>query len=343
MKSRKALAAAASAAGMMVLILDSRTALSGGVQGVELCLRSVIPSLFPFLFLSGCFSSAFSGVKTGSLRVLGSAFSLPAGMEYLLIPAFLGGYPIGAQSVAQAYESGSVSREQAEHLLGYCSNVGPAFVFGMVSSQFDRTWMVWAIWGIQIGAAWTASRFLSCQVSSSQENRKPQPGSPFSIETAITAMLKISGWIILFRIAAGFLERWFLWRIPAWERVGIVGLLELANGCCCLNMVSEEGIRFLVCNLILAFGGLCVAYQTASVCGNLGLRYYFLGKGLQAGVAVLLAAGVYDRMWFLFPIWFALTILLPKVLKKRVEIRQGLVYNEGRKNGGLSYAVSQKD
>ena len=36
---------------MLALILDSRTALAGAVQGVELCLKTLIPFLFPFLFL----------------------------------------------------------------------------------------------------------------------------------------------------------------------------------------------------------------------------------------------------------------------------------------------------
>ena len=37
------------ALGMIVLILDSKTALSGCREGVTLCLNVVIPSLFPFL------------------------------------------------------------------------------------------------------------------------------------------------------------------------------------------------------------------------------------------------------------------------------------------------------
>ena len=38
--------------GMLAMILDSRTALQGASQGVELCLTAVIPSLLPFLCLS---------------------------------------------------------------------------------------------------------------------------------------------------------------------------------------------------------------------------------------------------------------------------------------------------
>ena len=36
------------ALGMIVLILDAKTALSGAREGIDLCMRTVIPALFPF-------------------------------------------------------------------------------------------------------------------------------------------------------------------------------------------------------------------------------------------------------------------------------------------------------
>ena len=36
------------AVGLLVLIFDSSLAIQGAREGVELCLRTVIPSLFPF-------------------------------------------------------------------------------------------------------------------------------------------------------------------------------------------------------------------------------------------------------------------------------------------------------
>ena len=41
----------AASMGMLVLILDGKTALEGARQGIELCLRTVVPSLFPFFLL----------------------------------------------------------------------------------------------------------------------------------------------------------------------------------------------------------------------------------------------------------------------------------------------------
>lgn len=318
MKQRR-FAALASAMGMLILILDSRTAFAGAAQGVELCIKTVIPSLFPFLFLSGVFSTSFQGDKLPVLRLLGKAFRLPPQMDYLLIPAFLGGYPIGAQAVSQAHRSGLLGKEQAERYLAFCSNVGPAFLFGILSLKFDRKRLLWAMWGVQILSAWTAARVFSPSGQPDSIVRETEKDAPPSlgIETAIRAMLKICGWVTLFRVVISFLDRWVFWAVsPAW-RVTLMGLLELSNGCCCLNLISQESLRFLVCNFILAFGGICVAYQTASVCPGLKLRYYYAGKTLQGASAVILSVAVYNRLLFVIPLWIAITLLITTSLQKR--------------------------
>ena len=58
MRMKKMSAFILSAAGMLALILDGRTALQGASEGLALCMQAVIPSLCPFLFLSAILTSA---------------------------------------------------------------------------------------------------------------------------------------------------------------------------------------------------------------------------------------------------------------------------------------------
>ena len=345
MEKRRWLAAAAAALGMLALILDSRTAFSGGAEGVALCIKTVIPALFPFLFLSGIFTAAFRGSNGSLLGFLGKLFLLPPSLSFLLVPAFLGGYPIGAQCLSQLCRSGLLEKKQAERMLCFCSNVGPAFVFGILSLKFERKWLVWAVWLIQILSAWTAARFFL--VPGIQEYalsaEKSEAHSRAGMEPAIGAMLKICGWVILFRVIIEFLDKWFFHAVPPAWRVALIGLLELSNGCCSLNLIPQEGLRFVICNGILAFGGLCVAYQTGSVCPGMKLTGYYTGKVFQAAIALLLAYGIAFRSWLVLPAWLLATLLLPKYLQKRVEILRELMYNGNKKNGGMCYAVSQED
>lgn len=94
---------------------------------------------------------------------------------------------------------------------------------------------------------------------------------------------------MIFRVLITFLRRWFLWLLPPGVQTALVGLLELSNGCVCLNDLSSAGLRFVLCAVFLSFGGLCVAMQTVSVTKTLGTGMYFPGKILQSVLSFLLA------------------------------------------------------
>ncbi len=43
---------------------------------------------------------------------------------------FVGGYPVGARTAIALYENGQCSKTEAERLLAFCNNSGPAFILG---------------------------------------------------------------------------------------------------------------------------------------------------------------------------------------------------------------------
>ena len=193
---------------MLALILDGRTAIDGARQGIELCLRTVIPSLFPFFVLSILLTSSLLGSSLAVLRPLGRLFGMPDGAESLLIPAFLGGYPVGAQNVAAAFRSGQLTKPEAERMLSFCSNAGPAFLFGMAAAMFPRRWMALALWGIHIVGALCAALLIPGKPAATARLTKTSPHSPASaLNTAITVMATVCGWVVLFRVLLSFLKR----------------------------------------------------------------------------------------------------------------------------------------
>ena len=145
---------------MLVMIFDTRIVLQSAQDGVSLCIRTIIPSLFPFLALSGVINNCLIGQKLRLLQPIGRFCKIPKGAESLLVLGFLAGYPIGAQLVTQAYRSGKLSARSARRMLGFCNNAGPAFLFGLVSPLFSSIKMIWALWAIQILSALTVSYIL---------------------------------------------------------------------------------------------------------------------------------------------------------------------------------------
>lgn len=276
--------------GMLVLILDSRTALEGACAGIQLCIETLIPALYPFFVLSIVLTGALAGTSFPVFSFLGKLCALPPKCESIWIPAFLGGYPVGAQAVSSLYQSGKLSREEAQRMLGFCSNAGPAFLFGMGTFVFSTAWMTWSLWGIHIlGAIWAA--VLIPGKNSQAPFRIEQKETSFSdaVFSAAKVMAKVCGWVVLMRVWIAFLQRWILWLLPKTALVIVIGLLELSNGCYALMSISDESLRFILCAGFLGFGGICVALQTVSVTEGLSCKFYFLGKTLQALYSILFA------------------------------------------------------
>ena len=321
MKHKKVWTGIGAFAGMLILILDSRTALSGARTGLDLVLKTVIPSLFPFIFLSIVLTDAYSGTSLSILKPVGKLFRLPEGAEMLLLPAFLGGYPAGAQAVCSAYRRGCFSTENGRQLLAFCNNAGPSFLFGMISGFFPDLRMVWILWAIHIFSAWIAAQFFPCtpeRVHLPSENRASSLSS--GLQATVKVMAVICGWVILFRIVIAFLDRWILWVLPVSARTAVIGLLELSNGCCALGDVIDLRLRFVLCSGMLAMGGLCVAMQTASVVGELSLGRYLPGKLLQTAFSIGISFCIVYRFWLPLGILSLISLVLLGKRKKSSSI-----------------------
>lgn len=314
MKQKTLWAGLGACLGMLILILDGKTALAGAQSGVQLCLITVIPSLFPFFVLSILLNSTLSGFQLPFLGKIGKLYGIPTGAEPLLISGFLGGYPVGAQGIAEAFKAGQLSRQTAQRMLAFCNNAGPAFLFGMVASFFPESWMVWALWAIHIsGALFTAVILPSPTTDDCTLSGKSAMSANQIMARALSAMGTVCGWIIVFRVLVEFLQRWILFLLPVSFQVAVTGMLELSNGCCFLPLIENMDMRFVLCSGMLAFGGLCVTMQTISVSSGLSIRHYLLGKFIQTSFSVTAALAVVSDMTVFF---FAAVLLIVLILRK---------------------------
>lgn len=281
---------------LVILILDTKTAILGMTDGITLCLQTLIPSLFPFIVLSMLLTSSLLGRMIPLLGPLGRLLGMPAGTESIFLVGLLGGYPVGAQSIAQAVRSGHISRENGQRMLAFCSNAGPAFLFGLGTRLFPSAWHCWMIWGIHIISAIIVGVLAPGVQSGSGCVASGKPVSiPAALRASIQTMAQICGWVVLFRVILAFCQRWFLWMLPYWVQLLFSGILELANGCCTLAQVPQPEVRMALFSLFLGFGGLCVLMQTRSVCAELRISRYLWGKILQAVISFLITISIISR------------------------------------------------
>jgi len=305
---------ALAAISLLVLIFDSSLALEGARSGIELCLKTVIPSLFPFFVLSMILTKTLTENVSYPVRAAADVFGIPKAAASVLIPSVLGGYPVGAKCVGDLYQRNQISRNEAERLLAFCSNAGPSFLFGMVSGFFPERKYVWLLWFIHIfSAVFTAAAIPVEKMDRNKPETKQNTVKESIVLSAAKAMGLVCCWVILFRIIISFLNSWVLWMLPDWSQVLLMGILELTNGCCELLLVSDVGLRFVLCSCMLSFGGICVLFQTASVTNGLSLGSYVKGKLMQTSFSFLLSCAVVAKHGLLFA---AFTLILMLILRK---------------------------
>lgn len=281
-QGRKVMYGFLSCLAMLVIILDGANAADSVQNALNMCLQTVIPALFPFFVFSGIVNSCFLGQNFYFAERLGRLCRIPTGTESLLLIGLISGYPVGAQLVSDAYNNRSITEGTAKRMLGFCSNAGPAFIFGILASAFTNPVTSWVLWAIHIvsalGVGWVLPGGVAekCLLS---DNRSISITKALS--NAIRNIAMVCAWVILFRLLLDFCNRWFLWLLPPVIQVLIAGTIELTNGCIMLQQIDMESMRFIIASVLLAFGGFCVSMQTYSVAKNLRVTTYFHGKMLQ--------------------------------------------------------------
>lgn len=328
---------------MICLILDSKTVVTGASEGLKLCMNSVVPSLFPFLLVSLLLNNALSGIKLNFLHPIGRIWGIPKGAESLLLLGLVGGYPVGAHCINEAYRTSNLDRQTAHRLMGFCGNAGPAFLFGMMSSLFTETKVIWYLWIIHILSALIVGIILPTRTNNSCSINDPNPITlSEALRKSICTMGEICSWVIIFRVLLAFLQKWFLLFLSEESRIILSGFLELTNGCHLLYKLPNEGLRFISGSCFLSFGGICVLTQTVGVTKDVGIGMYFPGKLLQTSFSFLLASSMqhlilssserYRVAGSVIGVVLLSTAVLVLYLyrKKVVAFRRNLLYNTGK-------------
>ena len=317
MKKRRIGEAAAAAAGLIVLIIDSKTAFAGAREGLDVCIRVLIPTLFPFFFLSSWLSGIISGISIPGGGIISRLYAIPSGTEALLLCGYLGGYPVGAVTVDEAVYRGQISPNMGKRLLSICNQCGPAFIFGMSAVLFNSPVAGWLLMLFQLLSAMITARLLPGS-SDAVIGRNSIPSAKNPLDQAIRSTANVCGWVILFKILVVFIQRWILWLIPIAGQCAIVGLVEISNGCLLLHEIQSVEFRFLLCAAFLNFGGLCVTMQTFSMVKHTEKGFYLPGKLIQCAVAVTLCLILMGQPLLWIPLTFVVgfSMLLRKNEKR---------------------------
>lgn len=274
----------------LILILNAQVARNSMQKALALCIQVLIPSLFPFfvialLMLENDYRA--SRFSVGLLRLL----KVPSGAESLLAIGFLGGYPTGAQAIAEFCAAGRLDTKAGMRMLGFCCNAGPAFFFGIGMQILGNAALCFLSWMVHICSALFVGLFAS-GVSTKNISPTIKKARSFSeiLNKSMKSMALVCAWVIIMKICTDFIFRILPGSLSKTTETILLGFLEITGGCCTLIGESQIGKAFLLFNAFTAFGGICVLLQTRSVTeGKVDFRCYWVGKTTQTAFSLLIS------------------------------------------------------
>lgn len=314
-------------------------AMEGARSGLALCGEVIIPSLFPFFILSSLVVElGLAGQLGRALEpVMGPLFGLNGACASAVVLGLIGGYPVGAKTALGLYENGLCTRREAERLLAFCNNSGPAFVLGVVGAGiFSSARVGLLLYGLHILSALcvgVAFRLVCGRADQGGGHAGRRPvfqarhltaAFTESVKQSLQAMLNICAFVVCFNVilrlltvtgvltGAGRLLRVLLGPLGmdgVWAQRLLTGALEISSGVWTLSGGGAAGPRMVMASLILGWAGLSVHCQVLSLLGGSGLstRPYLLGKGLHALCAAGFTAAAVSLLPMEQPAWSAVT------------------------------------
>ena len=291
------------------LLLQPDAAAQAAKNGLLLCGNLIVPALFPFFILSSLLISTGGAARFGRLLsgVMGIWFHQPGASASALVLGFLGGYPVGAKTVCTLYEEKLCDRTQAEHLLLFCNNAGPAFILGAAGSAvFHSAAIGFLLLAIQIFSALLVGVLFRPARGDPAPTQAPTNAlRPFSrcltesVQQAASATVNVCALVIFFSVVLRLLDCCGLFGLcrrllafchcpDAWQLPLLSGVLELSNG---VALLSGTVDGLIPAAFLLSWGGCSVHCQTLTCLTqhDLNLRPYFLGKLFQGCVSAALA------------------------------------------------------
>lgn len=288
------------AASVMVLV-NSEQAAEAVRRGTGMCVQSVIPSLFPMIFLSQYLIKSGGAAEIGRLlnKPTKLLFGLPGVCGVALLTGMVGGFPAGARAAETLTENGTITRKQGQRLatIAFCS--GPGFTIGMVGAELYKNksagLMILTAQIISSIIIGMAMRLISGKklilMHDNDHNRSASAQTAGradafveSAADAASTIIAMSSFIVVFQVIAAMLDAAHIneYLAALFGRFGVQRLgqyivpclIEVTGG----SMLSVDiGLPFTA--FVVGFGGLSVHFQNFAVCREIylnKLKYIFV-------------------------------------------------------------------
>ena len=260
------------------------------IDGMELAVRCVIPSSFPFMIITDLYTHYGTPEM---LSIPGEIFCRLIGIKPYMLGTFIcgnvGGFPIGAKMAADLYSTNKQDKDALERLIPMSSNPSAAFVIGGVGLGMFKD--------VRIGFLLLLSLYLSmflCALLTKRKytkiifhTNKTEQNYSFvaSVKQAGSSCISLISFISIFSATVGLVKNHIKNKAISYS---LITLLEVTNAVKIFSDSSQIPLNIGVglAGFALGFGGLSVMMQsTALLSGSdLKMKKYLFFKLLQGAL-----------------------------------------------------------
>ena len=287
-------------------------------NGLLLFTTCVLPSLFPYLFITAILSklSITTSLSFKLSPFTKRVFRVNGACAFAYILGLISGYPIGAKIVSELHEKGYISQTEATRCSAFSSTPSPMFLISGVGVIMFNNILV----GVFLFLISLTSSFLMGVIFSFYKRQdKPTKQQVYlaqktdfsfyqTVKDCVLSALTIGGIITLFSLLSEILLRAKILSPITFLVESYSGSKELANGFSFGLLECTNGLKTLskignsaipICAFIVGFGGLSVIAQSMAYLKKAKIKtaVFLLIKLLTAVINFILAC-------VLLPIFF---------------------------------------
>lgn len=274
---------------LMLLILLSKQNFGCVKSSLNNFLTSIFPSLFPFILFTEIVlkTDILNYISKIFGNILSKIFKIKKSGSSAIIIGFLCGFPMGAKTVSSLYQSGSISRYEANRLLSFVNNCNPAFIISTIG--------IGVFYDIRIGIILLISHYMSAiligllnknkssshiihendQILNNFNKKYSKNADNVSFFNILSASIKntfntlalILGFIIVFNLLSSTITilLGYFGINPTFISI-FSGIIEMTKGIkdIYININLSMELKICIASFMLGFSGFCILFQIFS-------------------------------------------------------------------------------
>lgn len=268
------------------------------LEALKVFINTLFPSIFPFFLVSDLLISYnFPNTLNRYLKeVTKKIFHVEGASSFVIIMSMLSGFPSGAKYIKTLLDKNLINIDEANYLIIFTHFANPLFVLTVTKGLFKNTQLSYII----LICMYLSNLILGFiirpkQVKSNKKSLETLkiPNFSTNLTSSIISSLKLLAIILgntcFFYIVTGLIMK--LFHHNQLITILINGFFDITRGITSLTNLSGFTIlKSILILTFLAFGGININMQVASIISNSNIKYsnFLIGRICQCAISITL-------------------------------------------------------